>query len=60
MEAIVKVIKGQDIWDEDTMYSLVKSLLKRDALQVFQNEEESQEIKDSPAFTKCLAAVIKH
>eukprot|EP00957_Ditylum_brightwellii_P177879 13548630-Ditylum_brightwellii.AAC.1 len=31
-----------------------------DALQVFKNEEESQEVKDSLAFTKCLAAVTKH
>eukprot|EP00957_Ditylum_brightwellii_P014067 1060771-Ditylum_brightwellii.AAC.1 len=60
MEAIVQVIKGQDIQDGDAAYSLVTSLLKGGALQVFQNEEESQEIKDSAAFTKCLAAVIKH
>eukprot|EP00957_Ditylum_brightwellii_P120110 9165130-Ditylum_brightwellii.AAC.1 len=60
MEAIAQVIKGQDIQDEDVSYSLVKSLLKWDALQVFKNEEESQEIKDCPAFTKCLVAVTKH
>eukprot|EP00957_Ditylum_brightwellii_P179270 13657044-Ditylum_brightwellii.AAC.1 len=57
MEVIVQVIKGEDIQDGDTVYSLVKSLLKRDALQVFQNKEKNQEIKDGPAFTKCLAAV---
>ena len=39
---------------------LVKSLLKGDTLQVFKNEEASQETKDGPAFTKCLAAVTEH
>eukprot|EP00957_Ditylum_brightwellii_P068297 5185116-Ditylum_brightwellii.AAC.1 len=60
MEAMAQVIKGQDIQDGDVVYLLVKSLLKGDTLQVFQNKEESQEIKDSPAFTKCLVAVTKH
>eukprot|EP00957_Ditylum_brightwellii_P194171 14787202-Ditylum_brightwellii.AAC.1 len=60
IEAIVQVIKGQDIQDGDTAYSLVKSLLKGGVLQVFKKKEESQESKDSPAFTKCLAAVTKH
>eukprot|EP00957_Ditylum_brightwellii_P183219 13955882-Ditylum_brightwellii.AAC.1 len=60
MESIAQVIKGQDIQDGDAAYSLVKSLLKEDALQVFQNEEESQDVKDSAAFTKCLAAVTEH
>eukprot|EP00957_Ditylum_brightwellii_P145037 11045881-Ditylum_brightwellii.AAC.1 len=60
MEAIVQVIEGQDIQDGDAIYSLVKSLLKGDALQVFKNIEQSQEIKDSTAFTKCLVAVTKH
>eukprot|EP00957_Ditylum_brightwellii_P049440 3751088-Ditylum_brightwellii.AAC.1 len=59
MEAIAQVIKGQNIQDGDAAYSLVKSLLKGDALQVFQNKEEGQEIKESLAFTKCLAAVTK-
>eukprot|EP00957_Ditylum_brightwellii_P005189 396110-Ditylum_brightwellii.AAC.1 len=40
MEAIAQVIKGQDIYNGDAVYSLVKSLLKGDALQVFKNEEE--------------------
>eukprot|EP00957_Ditylum_brightwellii_P145199 11059113-Ditylum_brightwellii.AAC.1 len=57
MEVITQVIKGQDIKDGDAAYSLVKSQLKGDALQVFKNKEESQEIKDGLAFTKCLAAV---
>eukprot|EP00957_Ditylum_brightwellii_P014241 1072180-Ditylum_brightwellii.AAC.1 len=57
MEAIVQIIKGQDIQGGDAMYSLLKSLLKGDALQVFKNEEESQEIKDGVGFTKCLAVV---
>eukprot|EP00957_Ditylum_brightwellii_P159025 12103490-Ditylum_brightwellii.AAC.1 len=43
MEAITKVMKGQDIQDGDEVYSLVKSLLKWDALQVFKSEEASQE-----------------
>eukprot|EP00957_Ditylum_brightwellii_P170946 13011557-Ditylum_brightwellii.AAC.1 len=47
MEVIAQIIKGEDIQNGDT----------RDALQVFQNKEENQEIKDGPAFTKCLAAV---
>eukprot|EP00957_Ditylum_brightwellii_P038011 2874841-Ditylum_brightwellii.AAC.1 len=59
MEAITQVIKGQDIQDRDAVYLLVKSLLKGDTLQVFKNEEANQEIKDSPVFTKCLAAVTK-
>eukprot|EP00957_Ditylum_brightwellii_P198735 15147927-Ditylum_brightwellii.AAC.1 len=60
MEAIAQVIKGQDIQDGDVAYSLIKSLLKGDALQVFQNKEESQEIKDGLVFTKCLVAITKH
>eukprot|EP00957_Ditylum_brightwellii_P163681 12461997-Ditylum_brightwellii.AAC.1 len=60
MDTITQVIKGQDIQDRDAAYSLVKILLKGDALQVFKNEEASQEIKDGPAFTKCLAAVTEH
>eukprot|EP00957_Ditylum_brightwellii_P069201 5254515-Ditylum_brightwellii.AAC.1 len=60
MSAIMQVIKGQDIQDGDAAYSLVNSLLKGDALQVFKNVEASQEIKDGPAFTKCLAAVTEH
>eukprot|EP00957_Ditylum_brightwellii_P018282 1377413-Ditylum_brightwellii.AAC.1 len=60
MDAIMQVIKGQDIQDVDAAYLLVKSLLKGDALQIFKNEEASQEAKDGPAFTKCLAAVTEH
>eukprot|EP00957_Ditylum_brightwellii_P157768 12008038-Ditylum_brightwellii.AAC.1 len=60
MEVIAQVIKGQGIQDGDVTYSLVKSLLRVDVLQVYQNKEESQEIKDDPTFTKCLAAVTKH
>eukprot|EP00957_Ditylum_brightwellii_P199326 15193670-Ditylum_brightwellii.AAC.1 len=60
MEVIVQVIKGQDIRDGDAAYSLLKTLLKEDAQQVFQNKEASQEVKDSLAFTKCLAAVTEH
>eukprot|EP00957_Ditylum_brightwellii_P084923 6457592-Ditylum_brightwellii.AAC.1 len=43
MEAITQVIKNQDIQDGDAVYALVKSPLKGDTLQVFQNKEESQE-----------------
>eukprot|EP00957_Ditylum_brightwellii_P143473 10930280-Ditylum_brightwellii.AAC.1 len=60
MDAIAQVIKGQDIQDGDAAYSLVKSQLKGDALQIFKNEEASQDVKDSLAFTKCLAAVTEH
>eukprot|EP00957_Ditylum_brightwellii_P152733 11626228-Ditylum_brightwellii.AAC.1 len=60
MEAIMQVIKGQGIQGRDAAYSLVNSLLKGDALQVFKNEEASQEIKDGLAFTKCLVAFTKH
>eukprot|EP00957_Ditylum_brightwellii_P124943 9524779-Ditylum_brightwellii.AAC.1 len=60
MEAIAQVIKCQDIQDRDAAYSLVKNLLKGDALQVFKNKEESQDIKDGSAFTKCLAALTEH
>eukprot|EP00957_Ditylum_brightwellii_P055691 4219721-Ditylum_brightwellii.AAC.1 len=57
---MTQVIKGQDIHDGDAAYLLVKSLLKGDTLQVFKNEEMSQDIKDGPNFTKCLAAVMEH
>eukprot|EP00957_Ditylum_brightwellii_P180410 13742942-Ditylum_brightwellii.AAC.1 len=60
MDAIMQVIKGQDIQDRDAAYLLVKSLLRGDTLQVFKNEEASQDIKDGLAFTKCLAAVTEH
>eukprot|EP00957_Ditylum_brightwellii_P201988 15328059-Ditylum_brightwellii.AAC.1 len=60
MDVITQVIKGQDIQDRDAAYLLVKSLLNGDALQVFKNEEASQETKDGPAFTKCLVAVTEH
>eukprot|EP00957_Ditylum_brightwellii_P024424 1844278-Ditylum_brightwellii.AAC.1 len=60
MEAIAQVIKGQDIQDRDATYLLVKSLLKGDALQVFKNKEAAKEVKDGPAFTKCLTAVTEH
>eukprot|EP00957_Ditylum_brightwellii_P170523 12980174-Ditylum_brightwellii.AAC.1 len=60
IDAIAQVIKGQGIQDGVAVYLLVKSLLKGDILQVFKNKETSQDIKDSPAFTKCLAAVMEH
>eukprot|EP00957_Ditylum_brightwellii_P091389 6958386-Ditylum_brightwellii.AAC.1 len=60
MDAITQVIKGQDIQDRDAVYLLVKSLLRGDAPQVFKNKEASQEVKDNPALTKCLAAVTEH
>eukprot|EP00957_Ditylum_brightwellii_P113281 8637686-Ditylum_brightwellii.AAC.1 len=60
MDAITQVIKGQNIQDGDAVYFLVKSLLKGDTLQVFKNKEVSQDVKDSPNFTKCLAAVTEH
>eukprot|EP00957_Ditylum_brightwellii_P024168 1822047-Ditylum_brightwellii.AAC.1 len=60
MDAITQMIKGQDIQDGDAMYLLVKSLLKGDALQIFKNKEASQDVKDGPVFTKCLAVVTEH
>eukprot|EP00957_Ditylum_brightwellii_P013405 1012497-Ditylum_brightwellii.AAC.1 len=54
VEAITQIINGQDIQDGDTAYSLVESLLKGDALQVFKNKEESQEVKDSTALLNAL------
>eukprot|EP00957_Ditylum_brightwellii_P128914 9833647-Ditylum_brightwellii.AAC.1 len=39
MDMIDQVIKGQDIMDLDTAYTLVESLLYGDSLQVLQNEE---------------------
>eukprot|EP00957_Ditylum_brightwellii_P148257 11287961-Ditylum_brightwellii.AAC.1 len=60
MDTITQAIKGQDIQDRDAVYSLMKSLLKEDALQVFKNEEASQDVKDSLNFTKCLDAVTEH
>eukprot|EP00957_Ditylum_brightwellii_P060017 4556364-Ditylum_brightwellii.AAC.1 len=60
MKATAEVIMGQDLQDGDAVYSLVKSLLNGDALQVFKNKEASQEVKDGLAFTKCLATVTKH
>eukprot|EP00957_Ditylum_brightwellii_P159907 12171703-Ditylum_brightwellii.AAC.1 len=60
MDSITQVIKGQDIQDADAAQLLVKSLLRGDALQVFKNEEASQEVKDGLMFTKCLAVVMEH
>eukprot|EP00957_Ditylum_brightwellii_P059487 4516503-Ditylum_brightwellii.AAC.1 len=60
MEAITQVIKGQNIQDGDAAYLLVKSVIKEDALQVFKNEEASQEVKDNLVFTKCVTAVTKN
>eukprot|EP00957_Ditylum_brightwellii_P062219 4721643-Ditylum_brightwellii.AAC.1 len=60
MDVNTQVIKGQDIQDGDDAYLLVTSLLRGDSLQVFKNKEASQEVKDCPNFTKCLAAVTEH
>eukprot|EP00957_Ditylum_brightwellii_P177090 13490545-Ditylum_brightwellii.AAC.1 len=60
VNAIAQAIKGQDIKDGKAAYSLVNNLMKGDAMQVFQNKEESQDVKDSLAFTKYLAAVTEH
>eukprot|EP00957_Ditylum_brightwellii_P167248 12731684-Ditylum_brightwellii.AAC.1 len=60
MDAIMQVIKGQDIQDRDAAYLLVKSLLRGDALQVFKNKEAIQDVKDGLNFTKCLYAVTEH
>eukprot|EP00957_Ditylum_brightwellii_P189435 14418702-Ditylum_brightwellii.AAC.1 len=60
VDAITQVIKGQDIQDRGAVYLLVKNLLRGDTLQVFKNKEASQDVKDCPNFTKCLAAVTEH
>eukprot|EP00957_Ditylum_brightwellii_P034349 2606109-Ditylum_brightwellii.AAC.1 len=54
MEATAQIIKGQDIQGGDAAYSLAKSLLKGNALQVFQNKEASQEIKDGRCLLNAL------
>eukprot|EP00957_Ditylum_brightwellii_P001322 103772-Ditylum_brightwellii.AAC.1 len=56
----MQVIKGQDIQDRGTAYLLVKSLLRRDALEVFKSKEASQDVKDGLNFTECLASVAEH
>ena len=60
VDAITQVIKGQDIQDGDAAYLLVKSLLRGDALQVFENEEASHDAMDGPSFLKCIHAVTEH
>eukprot|EP00957_Ditylum_brightwellii_P175261 13342557-Ditylum_brightwellii.AAC.2 len=40
--------------------AISQSLLRGDALQIFQNEEAHQAERDGPEFTKCLAAITKH
>eukprot|EP00957_Ditylum_brightwellii_P200896 15314127-Ditylum_brightwellii.AAC.1 len=60
INAISQVIKGQDIQDLEATYTLVKSLLRGDTLQVFQNKEANQEKRDSPAFMKCPRAITEH
>eukprot|EP00957_Ditylum_brightwellii_P184658 14063659-Ditylum_brightwellii.AAC.1 len=42
INAIYLVIKGQDIQDSETAYTLVKSFIWGDALQVFQDKETDQ------------------
>eukprot|EP00957_Ditylum_brightwellii_P020170 1521332-Ditylum_brightwellii.AAC.1 len=53
-------LPGQDIQDGDAAYLLVKSLLRGDALQVFENKEASQDAKDGPSLSKCIHAVMEH
>eukprot|EP00957_Ditylum_brightwellii_P084217 6403706-Ditylum_brightwellii.AAC.1 len=60
IDAISQVVKGQDNQDSKADFILVKNLLRRDALQVFQNKEASQAEGDNLAFTKCLAAITEH
>eukprot|EP00957_Ditylum_brightwellii_P097624 7434593-Ditylum_brightwellii.AAC.1 len=51
IDAISQVIRVQDIHDSKAAYTLVKSPLRVDTLQVFQNKEANQEERDIPAFT---------
>eukprot|EP00957_Ditylum_brightwellii_P148007 11269549-Ditylum_brightwellii.AAC.1 len=60
IDVILQVIKGHDSTGSETAYTLVKSLLWGDILQVFQNEEIVHAKRDNKAFTKCLATVTKH
>eukprot|EP00957_Ditylum_brightwellii_P110295 8412436-Ditylum_brightwellii.AAC.1 len=60
INAISQVIKGQDIQDPYATYTLVKSLPRGDALQVFQNKEANPKGRDGPSFTKCPGAVTEH
>eukprot|EP00957_Ditylum_brightwellii_P195354 14884259-Ditylum_brightwellii.AAC.1 len=46
--------------DPDAAYTLVKSPLHGDTLQVFQNKEAIHKKRESPVFTICLAVVTKH
>eukprot|EP00957_Ditylum_brightwellii_P028969 2188332-Ditylum_brightwellii.AAC.2 len=45
MKAMMQVIKGQDIQDGDAAYSLVKSLLKGGALQVFKIKKQVKRLR---------------
>eukprot|EP00957_Ditylum_brightwellii_P171783 13077060-Ditylum_brightwellii.AAC.1 len=60
IEGIKWGIKGQEIIDDDTAYTLVKSLLHRDSLQNFQNKEKKHTTQSSEGFTSCLNAVTEH
>eukprot|EP00957_Ditylum_brightwellii_P210593 15365162-Ditylum_brightwellii.AAC.1 len=48
------VIKGQDIQDLESAYTLVKSLLWGDTLQDFQNKKAFQKEREGLAFTKYI------
>eukprot|EP00957_Ditylum_brightwellii_P138177 10533479-Ditylum_brightwellii.AAC.1 len=60
MSIIKHVIKDQGSADPDDVYMLVKSILGRDTLEIFQNKEVNHKEKDGPAFTVCAAAVTEH
>eukprot|EP00957_Ditylum_brightwellii_P211591 15366348-Ditylum_brightwellii.AAC.2 len=53
-------VKYYKVGTPEEWFQFVNAIAQGDALQVFQNEEESQYIKDSLAFTKCLAVVTEH
>eukprot|EP00957_Ditylum_brightwellii_P140415 10698621-Ditylum_brightwellii.AAC.1 len=54
------MVKYYKVGTLEEWLQFVDAITQRDALQVFQNEEESQDAKDGSAFTICLVAVTEH
>eukprot|EP00957_Ditylum_brightwellii_P185003 14088827-Ditylum_brightwellii.AAC.1 len=54
IDAISQVIKGQDIQDLEASYTLIKSLLQEDTIQVSQNKEAIQKGSNSPVSLNIL------
>eukprot|EP00957_Ditylum_brightwellii_P121853 9292427-Ditylum_brightwellii.AAC.1 len=60
IDAISQVIKWQDIQDSKATYTLVRSLLKGVALQVFQKKVANKVERDGPSFMMYLGAITEH